>query len=127
MGLKRREETAWERRVRKLKETAFLGALIEGAETAAEAAGKATNRLEDRVFGETETSLCMGEIKRDDPNFNIQRFLKTLQNEMIPFVLQNYLENKLEPLEVLHLVSPSSQFVVDKSCPAASNFNGLYV
>ena len=32
-------------------------------------------RLGDKVFGETETSLCMGEIKRDDPHFNLQRSL----------------------------------------------------
>lgn len=95
-----REETAWERRVRKLKETAFLGALIEGAETAADVAAETSNRFGDRVFGETETSLCMGEIKRDDPKFDLNRFLKKLQHETIPFVLQNYLENKLEPLEV---------------------------
>jgi hypothetical protein len=38
-----------------------------------------TNRLGDRVFGETETSLCMAEIKRDDPAFNTRAFLLKLE------------------------------------------------
>jgi len=99
MGIAIREETAWERRIRKLKESSFLGPIVTGGVAARQAASNVTGRLGDRVFGETETSLCMGEIKRDDPSFDLQRFLRKIQKEMIPFVLDHYLNNRLEPLE----------------------------
>ena len=72
------QETAWERRVRKLKESAFLGPIMGGGETLMDAASEVSNRLGDRVFGETETALCMAEIKKDDPSFNTRAFLHKL-------------------------------------------------
>jgi import inner membrane translocase subunit TIM44 len=41
----------------------------------------------------------MGEIKRDDPHFDLQRFLKKLEKETIPMVMEAFLTDKLEPLE----------------------------
>jgi hypothetical protein len=73
------QETAWERRVRKLKESAFLGPIMGGSESLMDAASEVSNRLGDRVFGETETALCMAEIKKDDPTFNTRTFLKKLE------------------------------------------------
>mmetsp|Transcript_43797 Transcript_43797/g.103095 ORF Transcript_43797/g.103095 Transcript_43797/m.103095 type:complete len:441 (-) Transcript_43797:43-1365(-) len=98
-GIAIREETSWERRVRKLRESAMLGPIMQGTQAVRQAASTISSRVGDRVFGETETSLCMGEIKRDDPNFDLERFLKKIQKEMIPFVLDNFLNNRLEPLE----------------------------
>ena len=73
------QETAWERRVRKLKESAFLGPIMGGTESMMDAASEVSNRLGDRVFGETEMSLCMAEIKKDDPSFNTRIFLTKLE------------------------------------------------
>ena len=46
------------------------------------------------MFGENETSLCIAEIKRDDPWFNMQSFLDKLEGETIPFVLKAFLEDR---------------------------------
>ena len=73
------QETPWERRVRKLKESAFLGPIMGGSESLMDAASEVSNRLGDRVFGETETALCMAEIKKDDPAFNTRAFLHKLE------------------------------------------------
>ena len=93
------EETAWERRVRKLKESAFLGPIMGGTETALDAAREVSNRVGDRVFGETETALCMAEIKKDDPSFNTRQFLLKLENETIPFIMQCYLTDQLADMQ----------------------------
>jgi hypothetical protein len=95
------QETPWERRVRKLKESAFLGPIMEGTEGIRHAAAEASNRVGDRVFGETETSLCMAEIKRDDPSFNTRQFLLKLEKETIPFVMECYLTDQLAEMEDL--------------------------
>lgn len=60
-----------------------------------------SDKAGDRVFGENETSLCIAEIKRDDPWFNMQRFLGTLERETIPFVLSAYLEDRYEDLQTI--------------------------
>ena len=36
-----------------------------------DAASEVSNRLGDRVFGETETALCMAEIKKDELVFDL--------------------------------------------------------
>ena len=95
------QETAWERRVRKLKESAFLGPIMGGGETLMDAASEVSNRLGDRVFGETETALCMAEIKKDDPSFNTRAFLNKLEKETIPFVMQAYLTDQLADMQDL--------------------------
>uniref|UniRef100_A0A7S0TQT8 Tim44-like domain-containing protein n=2 Tax=Hemiselmis andersenii TaxID=464988 RepID=A0A7S0TQT8_HEMAN len=93
-----REETPWERRMRKIRESTFMGPLVQTVETVAEVAGDASDRLGDRVFGENETSVCIAEIKRDDPRFSMPRFLDKLERETIPFVLTAFLENRAEDL-----------------------------
>jgi len=93
------QETAWERRVRKLKESAFLGPIMGGTESVMDAASEVSNRLGDRVFGETEMSLCMAEIKKDDPSFNTRIFLTKLEKETIPFIMNSYLTDQLADME----------------------------
>lgn len=66
-----------------------------------DAASEVSNRLGDRVFGETETALCMAEIKKDDPTFNTRTFLKKLETETIPFVMQAYLTDQLADMQDL--------------------------
>mmetsp|Transcript_29945 Transcript_29945/g.73695 ORF Transcript_29945/g.73695 Transcript_29945/m.73695 type:complete len:434 (-) Transcript_29945:386-1687(-) len=99
MGLSVREETPWERRMRKIKESAFLGPIVTAGENVAVASHEAMERAGDRVFGENETSICIGEIKKDDPRWKLQPFLDKLQAETIPMVLTAFLENKIEPLQ----------------------------
>lgn len=100
LGLSVREETAWERRMRKIRESTFMGPLVTSAESFVEAAAEASERAGDRVFGENETSMSIGEVKRDDPSFNLARFLKQLETETIPMVLTAFLSNDIKPLEV---------------------------
>lgn len=101
MGLAIREETGWERRMRKIRESTFMGPLVQTVETIAEVATDASDRVGDRVFGENETSLCIAEIKRDDPWFNMQSFLDKLEGETIPFVLKAFLEDRYEDLQTI--------------------------
>jgi len=96
-GVMVRPETRWERTVRKLKDVAVLGPLISGTEEAVFNFSEASNRLGDRLF-ETEMSLCMAEIKRDEPRFRVDAFLRRLRENDIPLVLKCTLENKLTPI-----------------------------
>jgi hypothetical protein len=52
-GLVIREETPWERRVRKLRESAWVGPVFEGAVAARQGVREGVGRMGDRVFGET--------------------------------------------------------------------------
>lgn len=97
LGVMVRPESRWERTMRKLKDTAVLGPLISGTEDAVANISEASNRLGDRLF-ETEMSLCMAEIKREEPRFRVDSFLARLKNDEIPLVLKCTLENKITPI-----------------------------
>jgi hypothetical protein len=100
LGLAIREETPSERRMRKIRENPFFGPFVRSAEEAAEVLNERVEAAGDRVFGESEYSLAIAEIRREDPKFNVQRFVDKLEKETIPTVLKAFLENDLKTLSV---------------------------
>ncbi|EKX46658.1 hypothetical protein GUITHDRAFT_138039 [Guillardia theta CCMP2712] len=87
------QETAWERRVRKLRESAFLGPIMTGE--GGRWGHEGVRRERDLDLHGRE----LGEIKKDDPAFDVKNFIAKLQNETIPFVMSRFLQDQLSELE----------------------------
>jgi len=48
--------------------------------------------ISDKVFGETDAGYAIGEIMKVDPSFNMEAFLKEMEEYMIPIIIEAYLK-----------------------------------
>ena len=86
--------------------SSFMKGAFEAKEKISESIEESDNpiinffrNIYDRLFAENEMGQVLGEIRRDDPAFNISDFVHHVHKDLIPTILKAYLEGNRKVLK----------------------------